>query len=118
MKNLTGKIAIVTGGARGLGKAMAKRLLQEGVHVVIADCMADQLHQTAAEFCAEGYPAEAYVVNLLYTDQIEQMIEDVVKKHKRLDILVNNAGIQIRKKAVDFTEDDWDKLMGVNLKAC
>lgn len=117
MKNLSGKIALVTGGARGLGKAMVRRLLQEGVHVVVADRLEEQLRQTVEEFRAEGYSAETYVVDLLHLDQIEKMVADVVERHGRLDILVNNAGIQIRKRAIEFTEDDWDNLMGVNLKA-
>ena len=117
MKNLQGKIAIVTGGARGLGKAMAARLLQEGVRVVIADCLEEQLNQTVAEFRQAGYAAEAYVVDLLHVDEIRRMVERVVAEHGRLDILVNNAGIQIRKKAVDFTEEDWERLIGINLKA-
>ncbi|WHH59369.1 SDR family oxidoreductase [Petroclostridium sp. X23] len=117
MKNLEGKIAIVTGGAKGLGKAMAKRLLEEGVTVVIADILEDEMKNTVEEFKSQGYEADYFLVNLESVQQISNMMDYVVKKYGTLDILVNNAGIQIRKWAVDFEEAEWDKLMGINLKA-
>lgn len=117
MRNLRGKIAIVTGGARGLGKAMAERLAIEGVHVVIADRLREETQETVSAFRGKGYDVDFIIVDLLDVAQINEMVDEVVKKYGRIDILVNNAGVQIRKKAVEFTENDWDTLMGVNLKA-
>jgi NAD(P)-dependent dehydrogenase (short-subunit alcohol dehydrogenase family) len=117
MKNLKGKIAIVTGGAKGLGKAMSKRLLEEGVIVVIADILEDEMKNTVEEFESQGYEVDYFLVNLESVQEINSMMDYVVKKYGTLDILVNNAGIQIRKWAVDFEEAEWDRLMGINLKA-
>ncbi|MGI6084464.1 MAG: SDR family NAD(P)-dependent oxidoreductase [Acetivibrionales bacterium] len=117
MKGLKGKIAIVTGGARGLGKKIAERLLREDVTVVLADIEKELLGNTVNEFCSKGYKADSIVVDLRKTEDTERMVNYTVKKYGRLDILVNNAGIQIRKWLVDFTEEDWDAMLGVNLKA-
>lgn len=111
------KIAIVTGGSRGLGKAMAERLLKDGMTVVIADILEDELEKSVAEFAAAGFPADAFVADLGKVADIRKMVDYAVEKYGALDVLVNNAGIQIRKPAVEFEEADWDKLMGVNLKA-
>lgn len=117
MRGLKGKIAIVTGGARGLGKAMSERLLQEDVTVVLADIQAELLENTVEEFLLKGYKVDSITVDLMKIDDIDRMINETVKKYGKLDILVNNAGIQIRKWLVDFTEADWDAMLGVNLKA-
>ncbi|OHE62419.1 MAG: hypothetical protein A2Z99_17000 [Treponema sp. GWB1_62_6] len=117
MITVQGKIAIVTGGSRGLGKAIAKKLLDEGMTVVIADILEEELKSTADEFTAQGLRADPFVADLGRVSDINGLIAYTVKKHGTLDVLVNNAGIQIRKPAVDFEEADWDKLMGINLKA-
>lgn len=111
------KVAIVTGGAKGLGYAMAERLLREGAKVTIADILPDVLKKTVDEFKHKGYAAEGFTVDLMNVSAIDNMVEDVVKRHGTLDILVNNAGIAIRKPVLDHTEEDWEKVIGVNLKA-
>lgn len=117
MKNIAGKVALVTGGARGLGKAMVERLLAEGATVVIADILEEEGRKAAAEFKARDLPADYVKVDLRQVSEIDAMVAETAKRHGGLDILVNNAGIQIRKWAVDFEEEEWDLLMGINLKA-
>jgi len=112
-----GRIAIVTGGSRGLGKAIARKLLREGMVVVIADILEEELRITVDEFTVQGLKADQYIADLGKVSDIERLMAYTVSKYGVLDVLVNNAGIQIRKPAVDFEEADWDKLMGINLKA-
>lgn len=117
MRNSTGKIAIVTGGSRGIGREIAAALLKEGMTVVVADILEEELKATVGEFKAQGLNADFFVADLGKVSDIRKMVDYTVEKHGTLDVLVNNAGIQIRKWAVEFEEADWDKLMGVNLKA-
>jgi len=117
MKGLKGKVAIVTGGARGLGKAIAYRLASEGVKVVIVDILEDLANDTCREFSALGYETVAIKVNLREVDEINQMVDFAVDKYGTVDVLVNCAGIQIRNASVNFTEAEWDAINDVNLKA-
>lgn len=117
MSASTGKIAIVTGGSRGLGKAIAEKLLTEGMTVVIADILERELREVVGEFLARGLKADIRVADLGKVKDIQGLIDYAVETYGSLDVLVNNAGIQIRKPAVDFVEADWDRLMGINLKA-
>ena len=114
---MTGKIAIVTGGARGLGKSIAEKLLREGATVIIADLLEKELKETVKVFCENGLKAEEYNIDLLKVSAINEMIDQIANRHGKIDILVNNAGIQIRKKAIEFSEEDWEHLIGVNLKS-
>ena len=117
MYNLNGRISIVTGGARGLGKAMAERLGKEGATVVIADIDIPSMEKTVAEMNEAGYPTEGYRIDLTKTEEIDAMIDHVAKKYGRIDILVNNAGINIRQWATEYKEEDYDFLMDLNLKS-
>ena len=114
---LIGKNVIVTGGARGIGEAIAKKLVSLGARVVLADVRPGAAEETAARFRASG--AEAYGIDLDVTRnaEIEKGFVWAAEKLGSIDLLVNNAGIQIRNPSFDFLESDWDKLMGINLKA-
>ncbi len=96
---------------------MAKRLLEGGMTVVIADILEEELQATVNEFKAQGLSADGFVTDLGKLSDINALMDYTVKQYGTLDVLVNNAGIQIRKPAVEFEEADWDKLLGVNLKA-
>jgi len=85
--------------------------------VVLADILEAELERTVEEFRRRELAADMYVVDLMKVASVNEMIDTVVQRHGTIHILVNNAGIQIRKKAVDFTEEDWDRLMGINLKS-
>lgn len=110
------RVVVVTGAARGIGEAIAHRFADEGALLVMAD-VTDSVHSTVEKFCASGVTAKGVLADVTKAGDIQKMIDTAVSAFGRLDVLVNNAGIQIRCPSVDFPEADWDKLMGVNLKA-
>ena len=115
---LEGKVAIVTGGAGGIGKAIATRYLKEGATVIIADVKEELLKETEAEFKAAGYDKiEGYAINLRNCDEIDAMVAHVKEKYGKLDILVNNAAIQIRGWMTEYKNEDWQAMMDVNVNA-
>jgi len=109
-----GKVAIVTGSGQGIGKGIATRLTQEGAHVVIAEYQQDKAHSVAEELSALGTEALAYPVDIGDTDQIDQMVQDVVAKFGHIDMLVNNAGVLETLPMFDLTPEKWDWLQRVN----
>ena len=117
MKDLKDKLAVVTGGARGIGLAIAKKLAEEGSRVVLADINYDQAAESAKRLQETGavcYPCKLDVSNV---QEIEQFFRDLDEKYGKIDILINDAGIQIRNPSINFLEKDWDRLMSINLKA-
>ncbi|MDH5427914.1 MAG: 3-oxoacyl-[acyl-carrier-protein] reductase [Nitrospirota bacterium] len=112
---LTGKIAIVTGGAQGIGQAIATTLAQEGADVVVADLNADRCDETVARVQKLGRKALAVSVNVGDWDQVKSMIDRVQKEWERIDILVNNAGITRDGLLLRMKEEDWQSVLQVNL---
>ena len=111
MKRLEGKVAIVTGAARGIGQALAKRIYDEGCKLVVADINYDLLKETL-----ESIPGSVAVeVDVTDEQQTEDMVKSAVDTFGRLDILVANAGIVIAKPVVEFTKQEWQKVIDVNL---
>ena len=115
-KRLEGKVALVTGGARGIGKAISARLAAEGAKLAIVDIMLDVAQATADEFVAQGVEAKAYAANVAAFADAEATVAAVVKDFGSLDILVNNAGITRDTLMLRMTEEDFDKVIAVNLK--
>ena len=115
-KTLEGKVAIVTGGARGIGKAISARLAKEGAKLAIVDILLDVAQATADEFTAQGFEAKAYAANVAKMEDAEATVEAVVKDFGRLDILVNNAGITKDNLMLRMSEQEWDAVLAVNLK--
>ena len=114
---LNGNVAIVTGGARGLGKAMANALAQAGSNLVIADIDLEEAQKTASELQKEGVEAIALQADVTQPEQIEQMINVIVEKFGKIDVLINNAGIALHVKLEDMDFHDWSKIMDVNLNS-
>jgi NAD(P)-dependent dehydrogenase (short-subunit alcohol dehydrogenase family) len=112
---LDGDVAFVTGGSRGLGRAISEVFAEHGATVVIADILGDLADQTAQEICDSGGTAEAMMLDVTDEEDIESVFNTVVEKYGRLDILINNAGIGMRKPAVSILREDWDKAIDVNL---
>jgi acetoin reductase-like protein len=115
-QRLTGKVAIVTGSAHGIGKAVALRLAHEGADLIAADIDMESAEQTVQEVQAAGRRAAAYSVDLANVSQIRAMVEQAVNEFGRIDILVNAAGVIRTKSFLEMTEDDWNRVLDTNLK--
>ncbi len=113
---LEGKVAIVTGGARGIGKAICEKLAANGASLAIVDIMLDVAEATASEFAAKGVNARAYAANVAKFEDAEATVEKVVADFGKLDILVNNAGITRDTLILRMSEADFDAVIAVNLK--
>lgn len=112
------RIAVVTGGANGIGKGIVKKFLQEGIKVYIADIDEAAGKVIEGEFNKEWPGMCVFVkVDLTKDDEIEKLFADVYAAEKKIDILVNDAGIQIREWATDFPIEQFDRLMSINLRA-
>lgn len=118
MKLLEGKTAVVTGAARGIGKAIALKLASEGANVAFTDLRIDENAQALeAELAAMGVKGKGYASNAaLYQDTVE-VVNEIVKDFGRIDILVNNAGITKDTLLMRMTEEQWDAVISVNLKS-
>lgn len=108
-----GKVAIVTGAGQGIGRGVGLRLAQEGAHVVVAEYKAENAQSAADEF-SQYTRALPYPIDIGDTDQINQMVADVVAEFGHLDILVNNAGVLETLPLFDLTPEKWDWLQRVN----
>lgn len=112
---LSGKVAAITGAARGIGKACAKRFLDDGVKVVISDVDAEGLAATAAEL---GRPDALRTVpgNVAKRADVDQLVATAAKEFGRLDIMVNNAGVARNQDILEISEQDFDDVIAINLK--
>ena len=118
MKLLEGKVAVVTGAARGIGKAIALKFAQEGAAVAFTDLNEDDnFRNTEKEIAALGVKAKGYASNAADFAQAGATVEQIVKDFGRVDILVNNAGITRDGLLMRMTEQQWDMVINVNLKS-
>ena len=113
---LENKIAIVTGGARGIGRAISQRLASEGAKIAIVDIMLDVAEATAKEFADQGFEAKAYAANVAKPEDADATVKKVIADFGRVDILVNNAGITKDNLIMRMSEAEWDAVIAVNLK--
>ncbi len=118
MKLLEGKTAIVTGAARGIGKAIAIKFAQEGANVAFTDLKYDENAQaTEKELLALGVKAKAYASDASNYAETEKVVDEIVKEFGTVDVLVNNAGITMDTLLMRMTEQQWDTVISVNLKS-
>ena len=115
--DLGGKVAVVTGGGTGLGKGMAMGLAQAGALVVLASRRQDVVDRAAAEIRSAGGRAEGVALDVTQIKTLPAFFDGVAKRHGGLDILVNNAGTNRRNPCLEYTEQDWDTVMTLNLKS-
>ena len=117
MKRLNDKVAIITGAAQGIGLATARKFALEGAKVILVDLNETSLLKAQAELKADGLDAEIAVVNVTDRTQVDELINHVKAKYNRIDILVNNAGITRDARLINMTEEQFDQVISVNLKA-
>lgn len=115
--DLSGKVALVTGAGRGIGKGIALRLAQHGADVVVNDINPDTVEQTAKEVQALGRQALAIPADISKTAEIDRMFDVLMKSFGRLDILVNNAGISMYRPILECSEEDYDRHLNIMTKA-
>ncbi|KAL3140443.1 hypothetical protein ABBQ38_004702 [Trebouxia sp. C0009 RCD-2024] len=117
---LTGRVCVVTGGGRGIGKAIAEKYAAEGFTIILTARSRDQLKETAASCKAKGAPAcDTHGVDLSHMSQVRTFTADVLAKHKSVDVLVNNAGMGARSGAgpIEGDSSEWEMAVDLNLKA-
>lgn len=116
METLNGKIALVTGGGRGLGAAICETLAEAGVVVIAADLQLDQAMQVASSLQARGLEAIALPLDVTEDQQIEAIVQKIVDQYGRLDILINNAGTDVTLPVEELTIAEIDRVLDVNLR--
>ena len=117
MFRLDGKVALITGSTRGLGRAMAEAMISVGAHVVVNGRSDDAVMSAVAELNLDGRSASGLAFDVADLGAAADAVETVVDRHGAIDILVNNAGINHRAPISDFGDDDWRRVLGVNLDA-
>jgi len=113
---LKDKIALITGGAQGIGRTIALELAGQGAHVVLADINGEGAKKAAEEICKSGQQASGVGLDVSNAGDVQAVMEQIAKEHKPLDILVNNAGITRDGLMVRMKEEDWDRVLDINLK--
>lgn len=113
---LKGQVALITGGARGIGKAIAEGLALKGADIVIADINLDEAVETSGEISMCGVRTMAARLDVSRSEEVIKTFGDILKEFGRLDILVNNAGITKDSLLLRMKEEEWDTVIGVNLK--
>jgi NAD(P)-dependent dehydrogenase (short-subunit alcohol dehydrogenase family) len=113
---LKGKVAIVTGGRQGIGLAIANALADAGADILIGDIEREDALKAAKNLTKKDVKATGCKVDVADKKSVEEMVETAISEFGHIDILVNNAGVVIRKNGIDTEEEEWDWLMGINLK--
>lgn len=113
---LDGKVAIVTGSAQGIGKAIARRFASEGAAVVVMDTNIEAANQTVSEIKNKGGTAIAFKADVSKRADVLNLVKSTLENFKAIHILVNNAGIARNVPLLEVTEEDWDAVLDVNLK--
>lgn len=113
---LDGRVAIVTGGGSGIGRAVALRFAREGADVVVADVNAESGSAVAAEVRAIGRRGLAVPTDVADIDQVQALVDRTVAEFGRIDVLMNNAGIVQVRRLLDLTPEDWDRMFAVNAR--
>src|SRR3989338_4346835 len=114
MFDLIGKVALVTGARRGMGKAHALALARQGAQVAVTDVDEKECEVVVEEIKKSGGEAAAFRLDVSEGREVDSVFGETIKKFGRLDILVNNAGIYFSKPALLLSEEDWDKMLSVN----
>ena len=115
MGKLDGKVAVVTGAARGIGRTIAESLAREGADLALCDCQVDWMNDTVASVQSLGRKAMAGAADVGNAAAVDAFVAQVMAHYGRIDILVNNAGITRDKLVIRMSDDDWDQVIRINL---
>jgi short-subunit dehydrogenase len=115
MKNLNGRVAVITGGASGIGRATAELLAEKGCALALVDINAERLEGVAKEFSAKGVSVSTHVVDVASAEEMAALPAAVVAEHGAVHILVNNAGVSVSATLKDHTIEDLQWIIGINL---
>jgi len=116
MFELKNKIALVTGARRGMGKSHALALARQGAMVIITDIDVAECLLVADEIQSHGGTSHCFAMDVSNRAEVHQVFDEVIKEFGRVDILVNNAGIYFPKPALELSEEEWDRMIAINLK--
>jgi 3-oxoacyl-[acyl-carrier protein] reductase len=117
MQDLKGQAAVVTGAARGIGRAICLELAEHGANILATDLLVDELNKTAALVREKQVGCEVVVANITEPAAVEHLVELAIEKFGKLDIMVNNAGITRDTLILSMSEEQWDAVLNVNLRA-
>ncbi|HWR45404.1 SDR family oxidoreductase [Sporomusa sp.] len=115
--NLTGKVTVITGGTAGIGEACVLAFLQEGCKVAVCGRSQENLERLQTNLKAQGYEILIYKADVSKQQEIKEFAHKVYDSYGKIDIWVNNAGISCKARLIDMAEDDWDKVLDINLKS-
>lgn len=110
------RVAVVTGAARGIGFACARRFAQEGAHVMVSDVNPETLKLAVERLAEEGFSVDGHPADVSKQIDVEALVAAAVQRFGGVDIMLNNAGIAVRQEMLSITEDDFDRVIGINLK--
>lgn len=116
-KRLEGKTCVITGAARGIGKALAVKYAENGGNIVLIDLNKENIESTAKEIAAYGVPVLPLVVDVTSSQDITKALTAIESKFKKVDVLANCAGISTSRLIMDIEESEWDRVFNVNLKS-
>ena len=117
MFDLSGKVALITGASRGIGQSISIILAQNGAHVICVSRNINDVQSVADKITNQKFVASAASCDISITHNVTELVKDIIEKHGRIDILINNAGITSDNLLMRMSEDDWDNVLNVNLKA-
>tara|TARA_B100001750_G_scaffold247697_1_gene274398 strand:- start:54 stop:797 length:744 start_codon:yes stop_codon:yes gene_type:complete len=117
MFDLSGKVALITGASRGIGQSISIILAQNGAHVICVSRNINDVQSVADIITNQKFVASAASCDISSTHNVTELVKDIIEKHGRIDILINNAGITSDNLLMRMSEDDWDNVLNVNLKA-
>lgn len=115
-EDFQGKVVIITGARRGMGKSHALKFAENGAKVVVSDIQKEECEKVADEIKEKGGEVLAIKCDVSQKEEVEEMVKETIKNWGKIDVLVNNAGIADFKPFLEMTEEDWDKTININLK--
>lgn len=116
MGEFSDKVVLVTGGSKGIGRATVRRFCEAGATCIIVSRHEAECQDYAAALVTEGFSASGSVADVSKVSDIKAMVKAAVGKYGKIDVLVNSAGVNIRKLAVEYSEEEWDYIININLK--